>query len=229
MFKDGESNMEPAQTYFKNGQAFSVFNSTETLMAEESMEAQAGGTDLTLKTLFNIPIGRTTANMWGYGIPYTCANPDAAVAFLNLMFTNADIMNYFTWGIEGRDYTVNENGSAQRTDGTLHESEAFFYPNNTLVHSSRPTVDNYSELVEEALANQVYSKFLGFDCDLEPVTNALTACSAAKTEYVPGLICGSTDDWKGRLDAFRKKMEYNGINEIIAYYQEQVDAWLAEQ
>ena len=229
MFKDGESNMEGAQTYFKDGTIFSVFNTTETLGAEDMIEAQAGGTDLTMITLFDVPIKRSTAGMWGMAISNTCANPEAAIAFLNLAYTNADIMNYFTWGIEGRDYVVNANGSAQRSEAPLYESEYFFYPNGTIAYSSRTSIDNYYELAEEALASQVYSKYLGFECDAEPLTNELTACNNTKMEYVPGLICGSSTDWESRLEAFQKKLADNGIEEIIAYYQEQVDVWLAAQ
>ena len=40
--------------------------------------------------------------MWG--IPVTCANPQKAMAFLNLMFTTADVANLLSSGIEGLNY-----------------------------------------------------------------------------------------------------------------------------
>ena len=108
-------------------------------------------------------------------------------------------------------------------------SDGFIWPNRLIAHSNVVTTDNASELEAEAIENQIYSKYLSFVCDIDPINNDLTACSNVKSEFVPGLICGASDNWEERLATFRKKLEDNGIYDIIAFYQEQVDAWLANQ
>ena len=227
LYKDGATDQE--STLMSSNLYFSFFNCTETLFAEETIEAESDGLDITFIEMTPVPLDRSTANLWGFGVPYTCAYPEAAVAFLNLMFTNEELANLFTWGIEGRDYTVNENGSAQRTENTQYFNIAFFMPNAVIPHSSRVNVDNYQAIAEQAIADQEYSKFMAFDCDIDPINNELTACYNAKMQYMPALICGSNSDWEAQFDEFQKKLDENGMQEILAYYQEQVDAFLAAQ
>jgi len=50
----------------------------------------------------------------GYGISVSCKNPDVVVSFLNTMMSE-EWQKIFTWGIEGEDYFVDENGRFYRT------------------------------------------------------------------------------------------------------------------
>ena len=167
--------------------------------------------------------------MWGYGVAYTSKNPEAAVEFLNLMYTNEELANLFIWGIEGRDHIINDDGTVSKTENTQYECETFFYGNPLLARPQKEKGADYNELCEEAIGEQLYSKYMGFVCDTEPITNALTACYNAKLEYMPSLICGSSGDWEADYEAFVQKLEDCGIEDVISYYQEQLDAWLATQ
>lgn len=53
---------------------------------------------------YPIRTGSLTKFVWT--IPNSAKEPEAAMAFLNLMFTDKDLSNILTWGIEGRDYVV---------------------------------------------------------------------------------------------------------------------------
>ena len=40
--------------------------------------------------------------------------PEKAVEFLNILFTDAQIQNVLTHGVEGEDYTVQDNGDVYK-------------------------------------------------------------------------------------------------------------------
>ena len=79
------------------------------------------GYDLTVVELNPIPINTGSCNVFTWGIPTTSKNPDAAMKFLNLMFSNADINNLLAWGVEGVHYQVLEEDVYKRQ--ALDESQ----------------------------------------------------------------------------------------------------------
>lgn len=50
----------------------------------------------------------------GFGVSVSCQNPDIAVSFLNTMLSE-EWQKILSWGIEGEDYYVDENGKFYRT------------------------------------------------------------------------------------------------------------------
>lgn len=59
----------------------------------------------------------------GWGISSQCKDPEAAIKFMDYMFTEegSDFMN---WGIEGKTYTVDENGKKAFTEEVFNSSLA---------------------------------------------------------------------------------------------------------
>ena len=53
----------------------------------------------------------------GWQISSVCKNPDAAMKLLYLMYTDETVARFFTLGIEGLTYKVDENGCAWYADG----------------------------------------------------------------------------------------------------------------
>ncbi len=227
MLADGANSSEPSITLFQANTLFAHVNVSEPPKDREAMKNQYGYY-LTGKELASIPVTRSKANMWGMAVPYTSSNPEEAVAFINLLFTNEEAANLMLWGIEGRDYTMIGEGKVQVNQDAAFRNMPFFTPNSLICYDSMSGIENYSEEVKAAYDNQAYSKYMSFFCDNEPVQNALTACYSAKMEYVPALLCGSTTDWESALDSFVQKLKDNGIDDVVAFYQEQLDAWIAE-
>ena len=59
----------------------------------------------------------------GWGISSQCKDPEGAIKFMDFMFTEegSDLMN---WGIEGKTYTVNENGEKAFTEEVFNSGLA---------------------------------------------------------------------------------------------------------
>ena len=63
--------------------------------------------------------------------------------------------------------------------------------------------------------------------DTNPVANEITALKAVLTKYENGLESGSSDI--SNLDAMLEELDTAGMQDFLNYYQESLDAWVAEQ
>ena len=72
------------------------------------------------------------------------------------------------------------------------------------------------------------TKGYGFCYDSSNMTNQIIAVEAVISEYTPALETGSAD-LESTYAEFLKKLEANGINDIIADKQAQFDAWQTQQ
>ncbi|HHV12168.1 MAG TPA: extracellular solute-binding protein [Clostridiales bacterium] len=203
-------------------------------MGELGVETAVKGTsgyDVVIKKLATplISTGNTTKFDWA--IPVCATEPEAAAKFLNLMFTNKDICNLLAWGVEGRDYVV-ENGVAKYPEGVTADTVAyhtsdFLYGNQFLVY---PWEGDPADIRDQQLAelkSAEISPYLGFSCDLTNISNELTAINNVIGEYKPGVESGSVD--LKAYDAFVKKLNEAGAEKVVAEYQAQLDAWKAQQ
>ena len=71
---------------------------------------------------------------------------------------------------------------------------------------------------------------LGFVFDTKPVTNQIAACTSVVLEYQTALAGGrfeSPEDVEANVAEFRQKLHDNGVDDIVAEVQHQVDAWAA--
>ena len=74
------------------------------------------------------------------------------------------------------------------------------------------------------------SKYIGFAVDSTPVANQVTACQNVSNEYKPMLSSGVYGaDTAVKYEEYITALEGAGINDIIAEYQSQLDAWLSQQ
>ena len=155
----------------------------------------------------------------------TSKNVERAVAFINLLNTDKEILNLICHGVEGVDwqFTDEENGVIESISDYPGLYSFFvgcvfneYYTDATMVGTWEETA--------EINANAGGSCILGFTFDSDPVSTQIAQCSAVVEEYVPGLTCGVGDVEEG-LNAFLAALEEAGVNEILAEMQSQIDAW----
>lgn len=160
--------------------------------------------------------------------------PEAAMKFLNLTYTDSDVCNLLIFGIEGRDYVLDEEGYASYPEGqdaatvpyTAQMSNGIL-GNAFIMHPLVGTNKETNDLMLEANKNADISPAMGFIFDASKVGTQYTAVSNVASQYLPGLLCGSVDP-ETELPAFIKALNDAGYQDIIAAKQEQLDAWLAE-
>lgn len=183
------------------------------------------------KELGSAVISSSNLVKFGYCMPVTCKEPEAAAKFLELMFTNADVMNTLLWGIEGKDWVLNENGEAcypEGVDGSnarYHKNEDFF-PNCYIAYPWEGMGSDYRDVAFEKLQNTPVSKYVGLSVDTSSIADQITACYNVSKQYRAILNCGQADPVT-ELPKFLNALEEAGVQDIIDCYQSQLNDWLA--
>ena len=161
--------------------------------------------------------------------------PDAALKFLNLTFCDPDIINLVIYGIEGRDYVKNEDGTVRYPDGLEAASVPYTaqlscgtFGNFFLMYPMEGTSFESLEWEKEQNKNAETSAAMGFTFDNKRVKTQYTAVSNVIEQYLPALVCGSVDP-EADIPEFVQRLQDAGLQTIIDSKQEQLDAWLAQQ
>lgn len=175
--------------------------------------------------------GNVTAVMWS--IPYSSQEPEAAMKFLNLMYSNKEVSDLLNFGIEGTHYQVTEDGYnyLDGQDGascTYHPEMSWIWPNSYLGGSWVGAEKDLGEKMTEFNKSARKSIAMGFTFDNTSVVNEVTACTNVLKQYAYGLEVGAVDIEKV-LPEFQKALKDAGIEKIIAEKQKQLDEWLKEQ
>ncbi len=165
-------------------------------------------------------------------ISRTSKNPEKAMEFLNLLYTDEYLHNLYVYGIEGKHYTLDENGSVVLPENVATESEndyngyAYTQGNRFLLHTPPSTPvdiwDAYKKFNEESFI----SPALGFVFDVSQLTTEIAAMNNVYKEYMPGLTTGVLDP-KVALPKAIEKFKTAGSDKVMKALQEQYDAWRA--
>ncbi len=201
-----------------------------------SLETMKGSTgyDYVAIRVADMMVSTGSVTKFGYSIPVTAKHPEAAMKFLNLVYTNEDIMNTLTWGLEGRDWVKTDDGYATYPDGvtaenvTYHEGD-FLYGNQFIVTPWEGATTTREEQKAATDAAE-RSKYFGFQIDNTGLENTLTACYNVEQQYIATIESGIKGaDWEKTYTEFQDALKQAGIDDLIAAYQKQLDDWLAQQ
>ncbi len=235
VMKDAATTSSTAAELMSSGNYFCYLASYSYPEADTaaSLEAQCGGFDLGAKIVGSAFLDTTSINALTWCVSSTSAVPEAALKFLNLTFTDKDVCNLLIYGLEGRDYVKNTDGTVSYPEG----QEAATVPYTAQL--SCGTMGNFfimypmagtdpASLVWEQEQNQKAktSVAMGFTFDSSAVKTEYTAVTNVIDQYLPGLVCGSVDP-ATEIPAFLERLKEAGLGEIIAAKQEQLDAWVA--
>lgn len=179
-----------------------------------------------------ITTGNVTTYMWHIS-PF-CEDPAAAMRVLNLLYTDEEVATLFAYGIEGVTYTLDEDGIASYMEGEDNISSGWNGGGGSNIvcnYTLAPTWDTSSPDMKEKMlqSNEEAQRSiaLGFNCNTDPVSDQVAACANVVSQYYLPLINGVVDIDEV-LPEFQKALHDAGIDDIIQYKQEQLDAWLAE-
>ena len=197
----------------------------ESTSSQNNMPMDGGAVTEALATT-----GEVTTYMWHMST--FCSNPEAAMRVLNVMYTDPEVSQLVTNGIEGLDYVLNEDGKMEYPNENglsgigWGAASMAFCPNVTLCPTWASADANQYGLMAEKRKNAKKSLALGFQFDSTPVADQMTACANVVAQYYNPIMLGETDIDKA-LPEFQAALKTAGIDEIIAEKQKQLDAWLA--
>ena len=176
-----------------------------------------------------------------YAINGACKNPDRAVALVEMMYSNPDLHNLLSFGIEGadKDWTdVDNDGVVEfgaRNQDPANRSWYFWYPfQNCAVMVGKAAPGSSSDFIEKMREQNnamTVSQNVGFTVDTTNIQNEIAAVSNVYAEYNDRfrypITNGDRDNCMKEIEACRAKLKANGIDKILAEVQAQLDAFHA--
>lgn len=158
-------------------------------------------------------------------------HPEEAVKFIYMMNSNKELYNLFCWGIEGKHYTKNEDGTVKFVEGSGYgdmSRNAWAYGNqfNSYVLEGQP-IDVWEE-TRQMNSDAIKSPALGFVSDLSGYTTEVANVANVLAEYKARRMYGTTDP-KEWYDDFIKDLHTAGIDKIKDELQKQYSAFLASK
>ena len=162
-------------------------------------------------------------------------HPEEALKLIELMNTDPWYRETARYGIEGKHYTRNEDGTVTRTElgssnmgvqayaqghYTVGALEASPFPEvPTDLHQWETTMKNYE--------TATLSAAMGFTPDLAPVETQCLAIKQIIEEYRAELYTGTSDP-EVVIPEMLARMEEVGLRDVIAEVQAQLDAFLGK-
>ncbi len=226
---DAATTADNIQTLLSAGNALGVIN--RSYPGEVETESANCGYEL-VEVPLTQPLSTTSdvANLM-ITIPSTSKNPQKAVEFIELLYTNADLLNLLYYGIEGEHYQMvsdhqvsyldDENIMTCKYVNKLQIGNVLMaYLDATLPATLNENLMSFNESAQS-------SKALGFSYDSSSVANQLAALDTVCAKYRRGLECGTLNP-ATELPKFLAELEAAGIQDVIDVKQVQLDAWLDE-
>ena len=209
----------------KQGVAFSTLQGSETGI--ETVKSTSIGYEVICPMMTEGIISTSTLTSWGVGVPITAEEPEAACKFINLLYTDPEIMNLLIWGVEGVDYEMVDGQVQQPADGGYYYQADFLIGNNTLLKPLYGNGADFFDKVARINEEADRSPYLGFALEtgeLELLTSQITAVT---DQYSQSLACGEYT--AEAYQEYLSKLEAAGVQDYLDAVQSQLDAWLAAQ
>lgn len=224
IYKDAGTDPTASSELIKNNVGFSSLIPSEYgIEAHQSVEC---GQPVTCVKMVSYPITTGSYIKFTWGVPSTAKEPEAAVTFLTMMYTDSRIANLLAWGIEDVDYEVTD-GIAHYVEGNenpAYHSQDYMFGNQFLVTPWDGSQADKREITMEIMKRTPESAYLGFSCDLSTVSNEIAAITTVLAQYRGQLETGMAGD--GVYEEFIKELKSAGAQKVVDCYQEQLDHWL---
>lgn len=227
VYKDAATEPSTGSELIKNNVGFSFITDGE-YGIEESQTVECG-MPVTCVQIMTYPITTGSCTKFTWGVPSSSKEPEAAVAFLNMMYTDARINNLMAWGIEGVDYEVTD-GVAHYIEGNenpAYHMNDYIVGNQFLVLPWDGSEADRREITQQIMNEAERSAYLGFSGDLSDVTTEVSAVNNVLAEFRAQVETGMASE--DVFEDFQERLASVGVDKIVAAYQEQLDQWLAQQ
>ena len=160
----------------------------------------------------------------GMVVPYTSEEPEAAMRFLNLLYTDSTLMNYLIWGVEGKDYEL-VDGQVKHPEGTDHYTGVDWMHGNSFL--LLPLYGNGSDFYTKAKEindTSALSPYMGFALDSTELENYIADIGAVNDQYTGSMQGGLYTP--ELYDEYLAKLEVANVRGYLDEVQKQLTAWI---
>ncbi|TXK86000.1 ABC transporter substrate-binding protein [Paenibacillus sp. N3.4] len=225
--KDIATNKVRPEDLVKAGKAFAFVAHMKP--GYETKEAISTGTPMVAARIIS-PVTSTSsiANVM-FSIAKNSKDPERAMMFLNLIYSDKDLINLIDYGIEGKHYVkkgdlIGFPNGVDAQNATYSPNHGWEWGNQFLSYVWDNDEPNVWKNQEEFNKSSKKSKALGFSFTVDPVKTEVAAVQSVKDQFKIGLETGTLDPDKN-LPEFISKLKDSGIDKILAEKQKQLDVW----
>ena len=146
------------------------------------------------------------------------------VKLINLLQSSQEWVDFILYGVEGKDYTVKENGELEMintdvlVDTWLPDNINFKRYQSWVTEEQKETYENWND-------GCILQKDIGFGFDLTPVSTEYAQLQAVEQEYFNPMTNGIVSYEEGYEKAI-KALEAAGIDAFVAEYQKQFNEFM---
>lgn len=169
-------------------------------------------------------------------IPYCADEPERAMMVLNAIYTVPELYQLLIYGIEGKHYTDNGDGTITTSYGAEGTADADYglwrWSIGTCRHSLVTQADTpgYYQALAEAEKTASKNIFADFSFDKSNVQDVLSALAALRLEYEPILKKGYTGaDWEATFNKYIEERQKAGVDRLMEEFTKQIQAYIAEK
>ncbi|WP_274652153.1 ABC transporter substrate-binding protein [Paenibacillus humicola] len=232
--KDAATTSINMSELISSGSGFSYLAGYGGMEANKAISAQTGK-NIEMKRIAPFYFDTSAANRLVWVISGATKAPDASMKFLNLVYTDKDLLNTLLYGIEGEDYVKVDEHHVKYPDGLTAATVPYTAQLSSGILGSESLQYqlegvNWDDIELKIKENKESKKspYFGFIFDPSSVKTESSAVSNVISQYLPGLVTGSLDP-DTTIPKFVKALNDAGAQTIIQKKQEQLDKWLAEQ
>lgn len=189
----------------------------------ESVEIEYGGNIINAIPIFNQPTAIRNCPV-ATGICSFSDYKDKAFELLASVYTDPILNNLLTFGIEGEDYSLENN----KVDTVINQFNTIRFANDLICHqynSSPFTANQYRKIYEDAILHQD----LDFSFDGRTVIKEICNVTEIMTSFTLPEVNGDDKILDEILSDLRKKLEQAGIQRIIDECNRQYEAYRNEK
>ncbi len=240
IYKDAATDTQGTATMMKAGNTFSYVTAIKPGFLAEA--ESANGYDCYSMYFGDHKEGglsTTNVSFFNTGIATNSKDPEMAFKFISALYSDAELMNLWQYGIEGVNYQVLDDGTtyfAEGEDGSnykYHQNTGWFMGNQFISYvwnDGSKTPDYWSKLQHHNDWAE-YSPAFGFMWDSTDYSTEITALNNALETYRSALDTGSigSANVESTLKSLNDALYAAGLQDVIDAKQEQLNKWLAEQ
>lgn len=232
--KDAATTTITSMEMLSSGREFSYLGGYGGMEIGKSISAQTGK-KIEAKRIAPFYFDTSAVNSVSWMVSSTSNAPEASVKFLNLLYTDKNLINTILYGVEGEDYVKVDEHHVKFPDGKDANTVSYTAMFSTGIVGSESLQYQFEgiswsdiELKLSENKDTERSPYFGFIFDQDSVKTQMSAVTNVVNQYLPGLVTGTLDP-ETIIPKFVKALNDAGAEDIIKSKQEQLDQWIASQ
>jgi len=155
-------------------------------------------------------------------------HPEKAMEFLNLLYTDAELINLVDFGIENVHYKKTGDNTKDAIPDSGYSFPAFSVGDLILNYLNTADPADKWDQFKKFNDSSTKSPLLGFQVDTTNITTELANLKNTKEATYKSLFSGTLDP-ETNVPKITQKLKDNGLDKVMAELQKQIDEWRAKQ